>query len=107
MRITEDVPFAGKWDIIVVGGGVAGVAAAVSAARAGKKTLITEKSLTFGGLATNGLINYFVPMCNGRGKQIIYGMADEMLKMSWKVGWTTTKECWGNDYPQKNGRLDG
>ena len=31
MRITEDVPFAGKWDIIVVGGGVAGVAAAVSA----------------------------------------------------------------------------
>ena len=25
MRITEDVPFAGKWDIIVVGGGVAGV----------------------------------------------------------------------------------
>ena len=93
MRITEDVPFAGKWDIIVVGGGVAGVAAAVSAARAGKKTLITEKTLTFGGLATNGLINYFVPMCNGRGKQIIYGMADEMLKMSWKVGWTTTKEC--------------
>ena len=107
MRITEDVPFAGKWDIIVVGGGVAGVAAAVSAARAGKKTLITEKTLTFGGLATNGLINYFVPMCNGRGKQIIYGMADEMLKMSWKVGWTTTKECWRNDYPQKNGRLDG
>ena len=44
MRITEDVPFAGKWDIIVVGGGVAGVAAAVSAARAGKKTLITEKN---------------------------------------------------------------
>lgn len=107
MIYTEKIEKGGRWDIIVCGGGVAGVAAAVTAARSGKKTLIIEKSVNFGGLATNGLVNYFVPMCNGRGKQIIFGLADEMLKLSQKTGWTSTKDCWLYDYPEKNGRLDG
>ena len=33
--------------------------------------LLIEKSIGLGGLATAGLINLFVPMCNGRGIQII------------------------------------
>jgi len=107
MVITENVKEIGCWDVVVVGGGVAGVAAAVAAARQGKKTLIIEKSLNFGGLATIGIVNYFVPMCNGRGTQICYGMADEMLKLSYKYGWTSMRDCWINDYPEKQGRMDG
>lgn len=60
----------GTYDVIVAGGGVAGVAAAVEAARDGKKVMLLEKSTRLGGLATLGLINLFVSMCNGRGKQI-------------------------------------
>ena len=67
----DNIPVCGNYDVIVAGGGVAGVAAAVSAARLGKKVLLIEKTVALGGLATNGIINLFVPMCNGRGKQII------------------------------------
>ena len=101
MIITENVKEAGSWDVVVVGGGVAGIAAAVSSARAGKKTLIIEKTLNFGGLATIGLVNYFVPMCNGRGKQICFGMADELLKLSYQYGWTDMRECWLKNEEQK------
>ena len=65
------------YDVIVCGGGVAGVAAAVSAANCGCSTLLLEKSNILGGLGTLGLINLFVPMCNGRGKQIIFGLAEK------------------------------
>ena len=106
MIVSENVKDAGCWDVVVVGGGVAGIAAAVASARAGKKTLIIEKTLNFGGLATIGLVNYFVPMCNGRGTQICFGMADEFLKLSYEYGWTNMRECWLKDYPEKQGRLD-
>lgn len=105
MQITEEIEFCGKWDVVVCGGGVAGAAAAITCARAGKKTLIIEKTVTFGGLATNGLVNFFVPMCNGRGKQIVFGMADEMLKAAWRCSWTSADESWLKDLPEKKGRL--
>ena len=82
MHLEEDVRVRGEYDVIVAGGGVAGVAAAVAAARLGKKVLLLEKSMKLGGLATLGLINYFVPMCNGRGKQIIFGMAQELVELA-------------------------
>ena len=68
MEWKESIPVKGYRDVIVAGGGVAGVAAALSVARAGKKVLLLEKANLLGGLATIGLINLFVPMCNGRGK---------------------------------------
>ena len=87
LQITEEVRERGQYDIIVAGGGLAGVAAAVAAARLGKKVLLIEKSQKLGGLGTLGLINYFVPMCNGRGKQIIFGMAEEFLRLSCRYGY--------------------
>ena len=68
---TEKIPFYQHYDIIVAGGGVAGAAAALAAAREGKQVLLIEKTCILGGLATIGHVNFFVPMCNGRGKQII------------------------------------
>lgn len=86
-------------DVAVAGGGVAGVAAAVSAARHGKRVVLIEKTTQLGGLATIGLINFFVPMCNGRGVQIIKGMADEFLRLSIKYGFDTLPSDWKEGEP--------
>ena len=95
----EKIPTMGSYDVLVAGGGVAGVAAALSARRMGKSVLLMEKSIILGGLATLGLINLFVPMCNGRGKQIIYGMAEELLRESIKYGYDTIPAEWQNGEP--------
>jgi hypothetical protein len=75
-----------KYDVLVAGGGVAGVAAAVTAARAGAKTALIEKSCTLGGLATNGLINIYLPLCDGNGTQVTYGFAEELMLRSLEYG---------------------
>ena len=77
----------GSADVFVAGGGVAGAAAALQAARAGKTVILAEKSVKLGGLATLGLINLFVAMCNGRGKQIQFGMAEEFARLSIRYGY--------------------
>lgn len=50
-----------KYDLAVIGGGFAGVSAALAAARAGAKVLIVEKSNCLGGAAVNCLVNPFMP----------------------------------------------
>ena len=95
----ERIPVRGEYDLIVAGGGVAGVAAAVSAARMGKRVLLIEKSVSLGGLATIGLINMFVPMCNGRGVQVIRGMAEELLRLSISRGYDTLRPEWRDGEP--------
>lgn len=78
---------AGEVDLIVAGGGVAGVAAAVQAKRAGvKSVLLLEKSYVLGGLATQGLVTLYEPLDDGTGKRITYGMAEEMLRRFTEFG---------------------
>ncbi len=102
MVFQEEIPVRGKaYDVIVAGGGVAGLAAALTARRAGKKVLLIEKSTMLGGLATLGLINLFVPMCNGRGKQIIFGLAEEFLRYSIQYGWCRMPDEWRNGEPKQ------
>ncbi len=88
-----------SYDIIVAGGGVAGTAAAVSAAQHGCSVLLLEKSNILGGLATLGLVNFFVPMCNGRGKQIIFGLAEKWLRKSAEYGYDTISDEWKDGAP--------
>ena len=95
------IPVAGKYDVIVAGAGVAGIAAAVSAHRMGKRVLILEKSMELGGLATLGQINLHVPMCNGRGKRIIKGMMDEFIDLSVKNGFIVTPDEWQAGEPKE------
>lgn len=85
----------GKYDIIVVGGGIAGVSAAVSAARCGKSVLLIEKQVNLGGLATMGLISWYEPLCDGEGKQMIFGICEELIKLSIKYGFDSLDEKWG------------
>lgn len=95
----EKLPVRGEYDVIVAGGGVAGVSAAISAARMGKRVLLIEKSVSLGGLATIGLINLFVPMCNGRGVQIIRGLCEELCRLSITKGYDTLPPDWREGEP--------
>ncbi len=96
INIEKTVNVIDKYDVIVAGGGVAGVAAAVSAARMGKRVLLIEKTVTLGGLATIGLVNWFVPSCNGRGTKIVKGMSEEMLNLAIKYGYDSVPDEWQN-----------
>ncbi|MBQ2615051.1 MAG: FAD-dependent oxidoreductase [Clostridia bacterium] len=90
-----DPVFKGSYDVIVVGGGIAGVAASVSAARAGASVLLLEKQINLGGLATGGLISWYEPLCDGEGKQMIHGIAEELIKLSAKYCFDNLPETWG------------
>ncbi len=50
----RDLPVIGEYDVIVAGGGPAGICAAVAAARAGASTLLLERYGFLGGIATAG-----------------------------------------------------
>ena len=102
MRFIQEIPVLGGHDVVVAGAGVAGVAAAVTARRAGRSVLLLEKSLTMGGLATSGLINLFVPMCNGRGVQIIKGLCGELMRLSVRDGYDTLPRSGQTAIPAKS-----
>lgn len=83
------------YNVIVVGGGIAGVSAAVSAARTGASVLLLEKGANLGGLATVGLISWYEPLCNGEGKQLIYGIAEELIRLATQCGMENLPVKWG------------
>ena len=70
------------YDVIVIGGGIAGIAASLSAARENKNVLLIESSFQLGGLATSGLISIYLPLDDGEGNQISYGICEELIKLS-------------------------
>ncbi len=74
------------YDTVVIGGGVAGAAAAISSSRNGAKTLLIEEQYMLGGLATGGLITYYLPLCDGEGTQVSFGLAEELFRLSISVG---------------------
>lgn len=84
-----------KYDVIVVGGGVAGIAAAVASARNGAKTLLMEKACMLGGLATLGLISWYEPLCDGKKKKMMAGIPEELIKLAVKYGLENLSETWG------------
>ncbi len=65
-------------EVLVVGGGAAGVAAAVASARAGAQTMLVERSGALGGLATGGLIILLLTLDDGDGRQVVRGLCQEV-----------------------------
>lgn len=84
------------YDVIICGGGVAGVAAALAASRTSKKVLLIEREYSLGGLATLGLICIYLPLCDGGGVKMSGGLAETLLKISLKYGPGSIPEAWTN-----------
>jgi 2-polyprenyl-6-methoxyphenol hydroxylase-like FAD-dependent oxidoreductase len=80
------VAFEREYDVVVCGAGVAGIAAALQAARRGCKTALVEKTILPGGLATSGIIFLYLPLCDGNGTQVTFGIAEELLHLSTRYG---------------------
>jgi len=101
ISVHETIPHIGDYDVIVAGGGIAGIAAAVSASRNGAKTLLLEKQVNLGGLATIGLISWYEPLCDGKGTQLIQGIAEELIKLAVKYGFDNLPAKWGGEERNK------
>ncbi len=75
-----------EYDVAVCGGGFGGIAAALAAARQGKKVVLFERQFMLGGLGTAGLVTIYLPLCDGYGHQVSFGIAEELLRLSIRDG---------------------
>jgi len=73
------LPVIARPDVLVVGGGSAGLSAAVAAARSGADVLLLERFSYLGGLATGGLIILLLTMDDGAGRQTVGGLCQEIV----------------------------
>ena len=80
------MPLTKQCDVLVCGGGFAGISASLAATRQGKKTILLEKQFLLGGLGTSGLVTIFLPLCDGMGKQVTFGIAEELFRLSISLG---------------------
>lgn len=73
-------------DVLVAGGGFGGISAALAAARQGKKVILLEKQFMLGGLGTAGIVTIYLPLCDGMGRQVSFGIAEELFRLSISMG---------------------
>jgi len=73
------VPLFRDCDVLVAGGGPAGTAAAIAAARAGADVVLIERHNHLGGLSTGGLVIWIDRMTDWSGRRVIEGIAAELL----------------------------
>src|SRR5687767_11579478 len=94
----RSTPIKAETDVLVVGGGSAGVAAAVAAARNGADVILVERFGYLGGLATGGLIILLLTLDDGRGQQVIGGLCQEVTDRLAKRGAAMfpSKSEWGS-----------
>jgi hypothetical protein len=86
---TRQVPLYGEYDVIVLGGGPAGIAACVAAARAGRRTLLIERYGFLGGMGTAaGVTNFCGLHANvcGEMHRVVQGVASELLARIDRLG---------------------
>ena len=101
MKFVENISTEVKYecDVLVCGGGFAGIAAALAAARENKKVILLERQFMLGGLGTAGLVTIYLALCDGYGRQVSFGIVEELLKLSISLGadGDTGKEWWGEE----------
>lgn len=73
IRFTKEVPYYGHFDVVVLGGGPAGVAAAIEAGESGKNVLLVESTGMLGGMATSGLVGPFMTCYDREGNVPVVG----------------------------------
>ena len=88
------------YDVVVAGGGPAGTAAAVCAARLGAKVLLVESTGCLGGMGTSGLVTAFDPMANGK-EMLVGGFMREVVETMYARGFMMpgiNPDCWRKRY---------
>ncbi|KYH02012.1 FAD-dependent oxidoreductase [Bradyrhizobium sp. DOA1] len=78
----RQVPLYGEYEVVVLGGGPAGIVAAASAARAGRKTLLIERYGFLGGMGTAAGVTNFCGLhgnVHGEHRRLVQGLASELL----------------------------
>jgi hypothetical protein len=78
-NLVREIPVEDGYDVIVAGGGPAGSAAAICAARVGAKVLLVEATGCLGGMGTSGLVTAFDPMADGQ-KMLVGGFMREVVE---------------------------
>ncbi len=81
LPFSRTIPVAGRFDVLVAGGGPAGIAAAVAAARYGARVALVERYGFLGGNATAGLVGPFMTAFSDDGTtQLVRGVFDELVR---------------------------
>lgn len=75
-----------RYDVVVAGAGMAGVVAAIAAARMGARTLLTDRYTFLGGNMTAGLLGNFLTFHNMKGEQICDGIPQEIVDACIRLG---------------------
>ena len=79
---SRQTPVLGEYDVVVLGGGPAGMAAAVAAARLGSSVLLVERYGFLGGMGTAAGVTNFCGLhanVHGEIRQVVHGVADDLL----------------------------
>jgi len=85
LQPARELPILHTTDVLVVGGGPAGVCAAIAARRAGADVTIVERYGHFGGLWTGGLVLLVIGHVVTGGKQVCQGIGEEMMRRAEKL----------------------
>jgi 2-polyprenyl-6-methoxyphenol hydroxylase-like FAD-dependent oxidoreductase len=92
----------GRCDVLVVGGGPSGTAAAVAAARTGADVILLERYNHLGGLSTGGLVIWIDRMTDWEGRLVIRGFAEEVLdRLPAEAIAGPAREEWGSRDPAR------
>jgi hypothetical protein len=86
---SRSTPIWGEFDVVVVGGGPAGIAAATAAARAGRQTLLIESYGFLGGMGTAAGVTNFCGLhanVHGHIQRVVHGVADDLLDRMERLG---------------------
>jgi len=99
----RDTEVLARCDVLVVGGGSAGSAAAIAAAREGARVVLAERYGSLGGLATGGLIALLLTLDDGLGRPVIRGLCEELTRRMDAMGgaFHPPREEWGDEDPEK------
>lgn len=77
--LKREIPMDESFDLLVAGGGPAGAAAAICAARLGAKVLLAEATGCLGGMGTSGLVSTFGPVADGK-RMLVGGVMREIVE---------------------------